>query len=167
MPQPRRRAGFPQKTKLRRLITEVSLADDLQCNQTSQIDVERLVSDAHCTATQLNRFPIFALDQLIVLKSFRCLLRCRIDRFLQRRLAGSNPASKTLAQHAYRTEFHRFRELVAADRAGALGLRAHGPNRPSAAMRAESNTTLPRAVRNRPAAAAANDGPASIASPFI
>ena len=50
--------------------------------------------------------------------------------------------SKTLAEHAYRTEFHRSRKLVAAGRTGALGLRAHGPNRPSVAIRADSNTTL-------------------------
>ena len=28
----------------------------------SQIDIERFVSDAHRTATQLDRFPVFALD---------------------------------------------------------------------------------------------------------
>src|ERR1700675_3192519 len=67
-----------------------------------------------------------------MLKSLRRLFRRRLDRFLERRLAGFNPASKTLAKHAYRTEFHCSRKLVAAARAGALGLRFHGPKRPSA-----------------------------------
>jgi hypothetical protein len=52
---------------------------------------------------------------------------CRVDSILEnRRLAGLNHASKTLAEHADRTEFHRSRKLVAAGWAGALGLRAHG-----------------------------------------
>jgi hypothetical protein len=68
----------------------------------------------------------------------------------------SNPVSKSLAKHAYRTEFDRSRKLVAAARAGALGLHAHGPNRPSAAICVESNTTLHRVVRKRPAQPLAN-----------
>src|SRR5271165_3153980 len=52
---------------------------------------------------------------------------CRLDRILgSRRLAGRSGAGKTLAEHAYRTEFHCSRELVTAGRTGALGLRAHG-----------------------------------------
>src|SRR5271157_1899406 len=101
-----------------------------------QIDVERLVGDSHRTPTQLNRFPVFTRHQFIMLES----LRCRRDRILgSRRLAGLNPARKSLAEHAYRTEFHCSRKLVTAAWAGALALRAHGPNRPSAATRAESN----------------------------
>src|SRR5258707_12261353 len=67
-------------------------------------------------------------NQLIVLKSLHRLFRCcQLDRILgSRRLAGLGPASETLAKHAYRTEFHRSGKLVAATRAGALGLRAHG-----------------------------------------
>jgi hypothetical protein len=86
-----------------------------------------------------------------VLKSFRRLVRCRSDRLLETRLAGLNPASKTLAEHAHRTEFHRSRKLIAAVRAGALGLCAHVPNRPSATTATETKTTLHRVVRNRPA----------------
>ena len=56
-----RRTGFAQKTKPRRFITEISFADDFQCHRASQIDVERFVSDPHRTATQLDRFPVFAL----------------------------------------------------------------------------------------------------------
>ena len=48
-----------------------------------QIDVERLVSDAHRTATQLDRFPVFARHQFIVLKSLRRLFRCRLDCILE------------------------------------------------------------------------------------
>ena len=135
MTNARRRARFAQKTKPRRFVTEISFADDFQCHGAVQIDVERFVSDPHRTATQLDRFPVFARHQFIVLKSLRCLFRCRLDRILgSRRLAGLNPASESLAKHADRTEFHCSRKLVTATRAGALGLRAHGPNRPSAAI---------------------------------
>jgi hypothetical protein len=90
-----------------------------------------------------------------VLKSLHRLFRCwRLDRiFGSRRLAGLNPVSESLAEHAYRTEFHRSRKLVTATRAGALKLRAHGPNRPSTAICAESNTTLHGVMRKRPARA--------------
>src|SRR6266446_8516562 len=129
MPQPRSRTGFTQKAKPRRFITEISLADDFQCHGAVQIDVERLVSDPHRTATQLERFPIFARHQLVVLKSLHPLFWCRLERVLSRRLAGLNPASKTLAKHADRTKFHRSRKFITATRAGAF--RAHGPNRSS------------------------------------
>ena len=84
MTHARRRAGFAQKTKPRRFITEISFADDFQCHGAVQIDVERLVSDPHRTATQLDRFPVFALHQLIMLKSLRCLFRCRLDVYPRR-----------------------------------------------------------------------------------
>ena len=43
------------------------------------------------------------------------LFPCRLDRFLERRLPGFNPVSKSLAKHADRTEFHRtaFHQLLA------------------------------------------------------
>jgi hypothetical protein len=69
-----------------------------------------------------------------VLESLRWLLPYRLGRFLERGLAGFNPTGKTLAKQADRTEFHRSRKLIAADRTGALGLRAHDPNRRSAAI---------------------------------
>src|SRR5271165_1939407 len=131
MPQFRCRTGFAQKTKSSRFVTEIFFADDLQCHRALQIDIERFVSDSHCTATQLDWIPVTAPQQFIVLKSLRRLFRCRLERILRRRLAGLNPVSKSLAKHADRTEFHRSRKLIAASRAGALGLRAHGPNRPS------------------------------------
>src|SRR5215468_8341043 len=90
-----------------------------------------------------------------MLKSFWWLVRCRPDRLLQRRLAGLNPTGKTLAKHADRTEFYRSRKFVAATRAGALGLRAHGPKRPSSGILADGNT-LHGEVRNRPARPLAN-----------
>src|SRR5580704_56647 len=151
MSQPRSCACFTQKTKSRCFITHVLLADDLQCYGTAQIDVERLVSDAHRTATQLDWLPVFALDQLIVLKSLQRLFQCRLHSILETRPARRNPIGKSLAQQADRTEFHCSRKLVTAARAGALGLRFHGPKRPSAATRAESHTTRHRVVRNRPA----------------
>ena len=92
---------------------KISFADDFQCHRASQIDVDRLVSDAHGTATKLDRFPVLASHQLVVLKSLRWLVWCcRLGRSLERRLAGFNPASKTLAKHADRTEFHRSRVLI-------------------------------------------------------
>ena len=44
---------------------------------------------------------------------------------------------KSLAKHADRAEFHCSGKLITAARAGALWLRVHGPNRPSAAIWAE------------------------------
>ena len=82
MTNARRRAGFAQKTKPRRLITEISFADDFQCHRAVQIDVERFVSDPHRTATQLDRFPVFARHQFIMLKSLHRLFRCRLERVL-------------------------------------------------------------------------------------
>jgi hypothetical protein len=57
-------AGFTHKAKPRRFITKISLADNFQCHGTTQIDVERFVSDAHCSSTQLERFAIFARHKL-------------------------------------------------------------------------------------------------------
>ena len=63
-----RRTRFAQETKPSRFVTEISFADDFQCHGAPQIDIERFVSDPHRTATQLDRFPVFVLDKLIVLK---------------------------------------------------------------------------------------------------
>ena len=87
----RRRAGFAQKTKPRRFITEISLADDFQCHRAAQIDVERLVSDAHRTATQLDRFPVFARHQLVVLKSLRWLFGLRLDCIRRQKTRRTQP----------------------------------------------------------------------------
>src|SRR6516162_6304280 len=100
MPNTGRRTRFAQKTKPGRFITEVSLADDLQRHGASETNVERLVSDPHRTATQLDRFPAFARYQLVVLKSFWWPVRCRLDRLLERILARLNAAGKALAEHA-------------------------------------------------------------------
>src|ERR1700747_3657294 len=96
----RRRPGFAEKTKPCRFITEISFTDDLQSHRAVQINVEGLVSDAHCTATQLE-----------VVKSVRWPLRHRLECIPRRRLTGLNPASETLAKHAYWAEFHCFRKL--------------------------------------------------------
>ena len=92
----------------------------------------------------------------LLLKSLWWLVRCRLDRLLERRLARLNPATKTLAEHTNRTEFHRSRKLVTAARAGALDVCAHSPSRPSAASSTESKTGLHREARNRPARPLAN-----------
>src|ERR1700757_2576293 len=116
MAQSRRRAGLAQKTKARRFITEISLADDLQGHWTVQIDVKRLVRNPHRTTTQLDRFPIFPRHQFVMLKSLHLLNgSSRLDCTLGcRRLAGHNLGSKTRAKHADGTEFHRSRKLVTA-----------------------------------------------------
>src|SRR5262249_2953043 len=129
----RRRACFAQKTKPRRFVTEISLTDNFQCHRAVQIDVQRLVSDPHRTATQFDWFAVFTRHQLVVLKSLHRLFRCRrLDRVPgSKRPARLNPAAKTLAKHADRTEFHCSGELIATAWALASALRFHAPNRPS------------------------------------
>src|SRR5262249_44932809 len=102
--------GFAQKTKPRRFIAQVPFANNLQGHRVSQIDVERLVSDPHRSSTQLDRFPVFARHQFVVLKSSRWLNRV----LRNRRLAGNNSASETLAEHADWAEFDCPRNLVTA-----------------------------------------------------
>src|ERR1700756_1597063 len=138
----RRRPGFAEKTKPCRFITEIAFTDDFQSHWAVQIDVECLVSDPHRAATQLERFPVFTRHQLVVLKSFRCLVRCRLECIPRRRLAGLNPANQSHAKHAHRTELHGSRKLIAAARAGSLGLRTHGPNRPPVAISASQNAWI-------------------------
>jgi hypothetical protein len=151
MPQPRSCAGFTQKAEPRRFITDVPLTDDLQCHGATQIDIERLVSDPHCAATQFDRFPVFAHHQLVVVKSLRWLFRRRLDSLLERRRTGLRRTRESPAKHAHRAELHCSRELIAAARAGTLGIRAHVPSRS-----AESNAMLVRVARNRPARSLAN-----------
>src|SRR4029077_12567320 len=99
-----RRPGFAEKTKPCRFITEIAFTDDFQSHWAVQIDVERLVRDPHRAATQLERFPVFTRHQSLVLKSLLCLPRCRLECIPRRRLAGPNPAGKSHAKHAHRTE---------------------------------------------------------------
>ena len=66
-----RRARLTQKMKPRRLVSEISFANDLQGHGASQIDVECFVSDTHRAAPQLDRFPVFAVHQLIMLQASR------------------------------------------------------------------------------------------------
>ena len=73
-------ACFTQKAKPCRFVVEISCADDLQRHRTVKVHVERFVRDTHRTATQLDRFPIFAGHHLVVLKSLRRPFRCRVDR---------------------------------------------------------------------------------------
>ena len=83
--------GFTQKTKASRFITQISLADEFQCHRAVQIDVERLVSDPHRAATQLDWFPVFARHQLVVVKSLRWLVGYRLEGIPKRRLPGLSP----------------------------------------------------------------------------
>src|SRR5215467_6381834 len=136
MPNTGRRPRLAQKTKPRRFVTEILFADDLQRHGAAEIDVERLISDPHCASTQLDRFPVFARDQLVVLKSLQRLFWCRLECILRQRLGRLSPTGKTLAKQAYRTEFHCSRKLVTATQAGAWGLRFHGSDRSSEAIKA-------------------------------
>jgi hypothetical protein len=81
-------ARFAQKTKPRRLIAHIFFADDFQRHGAVQIDVHRLVSHAHRTATQLNRSSVFARHQFIMLKSVRRVSRRRLNRIRRKRLAA-------------------------------------------------------------------------------
>src|SRR5271166_234135 len=146
MPHTRRRAGFAQKTKSRRLITEISLADDFQCHGAVQIDVDCFVSDPHCTATQLDRCPVCTLHQFVMLKTLRRVLRRRLECILRQRIIGLNVSSESLAKHAHWTEFHCSSELITTDRADASGLRFHGPNRPSDAIRASQRAWISSSI---------------------
>ena len=142
MPQPRCRPGFAQKPQASRFITETLFTDDLQRHRALEIDVERFVSNPHRPATQLERLAVFVRHQLVVLKSFRCPIRCWSDPLLERRLAGLNTISQTLAEHAHRTEFHCSRKLIAAAWADASGLRFHGSDRPSQAIKASQRAWI-------------------------
>src|SRR5208283_1697453 len=128
MPQLCCRSCFPQKTKPRRLVADIFFTDQLQSNRKPQVDIEGFIGYTHCTATQLDRFSIFARHDLVVLKSSRWMVRFQADRFLERRLAGFFFPTETLAQCAHRTEFHGSRKLVAATRTNAFGFRTHGSN---------------------------------------
>jgi hypothetical protein len=139
--------GFAQKTEPRRFITKVPLADDLQSHGAAQIDVESLVCDAHCTPTQFDRFPVFAHHQLVVVIPLGWLAQYWFECIRSRRLTGLNATAKTLAEHAYRAEFHRSRHFITAARADAFGLSAHIPSRLSAAASGVNNTTVLRLAR--------------------
>src|SRR6267143_7057453 len=143
-----RRARLAQKAKPSRFITEISLADDFQCHRAVQIDIDGFVSHSHGAAAKLDRFPILTRHQLIVLKPLHGLFHCcRLDRiFGGRRLAGLKPVSKGLAEHAYRTEFHRSRKLTAAVRADMLCLRAHGASRPPDATSASQRAWISSSI---------------------
>src|SRR6516225_6115038 len=149
MPQPRRRPGFAHKAEPRRFIAEISLPDDFQCDRAAQINVEGLVCDAHRTATQFDRSPVLARHQLVVVKSPPWLVRCRLDRLLERRLAGLRRARESPAKHTHRTEFHCPGEFIAAARAGALGLRFHESDRPSKAIKASQRAWISSSVWSR------------------
>ena len=119
MTDARRRTRFPQETKPRRFVTEIFFADDFKCHGASQIDVKRLVSDTHRTATQLDRFSIFVQHQFIMLESMRYARGFYLSVVWFSRLVGLDSAIQSLAKHAHRTEFHCSRKLITATRADA------------------------------------------------
>src|SRR6266481_2628215 len=81
------RARLAHKTKSHRLVSEIPFVDDLQCHRTAQIDVKRFIRDAHRAATQLDRTPVFALQQFIILETLCSWFQCGLDCILQRRCA--------------------------------------------------------------------------------
>jgi hypothetical protein len=81
-------------------------------NQVIQIDVFKPV--------------IGAQPHDVMLESLQCLFWCRLECISRRRLAGLSPISKSLTEHAHRTEFHRSRKLVA-ERAGSMSVGARDP----------------------------------------
>src|SRR5262249_51018847 len=66
---------------------------------------------------------------------------------LPRFAAADTKPESTLAEHADRTEFHCSREFIAAAGAGALWLCAHGPNRPSEAIKASQRAWISSSVK--------------------
>jgi hypothetical protein len=142
----RRRAGFAQKTSPRQVVSEISLVDDFQCHSAVQIHVERLVRDAHCTATQLDRLSVFTRHQLVMLKSLHRLFECRLDRFSEvkgspdsfpsaRALRSMQTGQNSIAPESSLPQLGQVRWGCVF-----IGLTA------SAAIRAESKTMLHRMV---------------------
>src|SRR5215831_14010644 len=84
----------------------------------------------------------------VILEALQSLYWCRLGCFLERRLAGLSPASKTLAKHADWTECHCSRKLVTATRAGAFGLRFHGSDRPSGAIKVSQRAWISSSARS-------------------
>src|SRR5262249_31194446 len=60
--------GLAQKPTADRFVADISFADHLKGYGTSEIDIERFVSDAHGATSQLDRSTLFIQHQLIVLK---------------------------------------------------------------------------------------------------
>src|SRR6516165_7165387 len=58
-----------QETKLDRYVAQIAIANDLQSHRTPEIDIERLVGDAHGATTQLDRSTIVVQDHFIVLEA--------------------------------------------------------------------------------------------------
>ena len=127
MAKTRRRARFAQETKLSRFVTEVSFADDFQCHRGAQIDIHRLVSDAHCTATQLDRFPLFVKNQFVMLESVG-YARCYLSFALVPDAVSSDWVSlfDGTAKHAHGTEFRCPGKLITATGADA-SVPGYGP----------------------------------------
>src|SRR5208283_3916079 len=84
--------------------------------------------------------------QFVMLKTLRRVLRRRLECILRQRIIGLNVSSESLAKHAHWTEFHCSSELITTDRADASGLRFHGPNRPSDAIRASQRAWISSSI---------------------
>ena len=91
-----------------------------------QVDIERLIGDAHRAATQLDWFPVLRRQQLVMLKARRPAVRRSLKRLLRRRLAGVGLlAGQHIADKADGTEVQSARKRLAAARADGLTLGAH------------------------------------------
>jgi hypothetical protein len=67
------RARLSQETKPCRFVPKAFLIDDLQCHETMQVHVERLVGYAHCAAAQFHGPPIAVRNQFIVRQAGGCI----------------------------------------------------------------------------------------------
>ena len=109
-----RRSRFSQETKPRGFIAEEFLTDDFQCHGAPQVDIERLVCDAHRTATQLDPFPVLILNNLIMRKP----LRPRLERWLTKGLVakhkGEVTAEVTLAQKPSEAHLAAIKDVLTA-----------------------------------------------------
>src|SRR6516165_6068043 len=86
MTEASRRARLAHKTKSHRFVSEIPFVNDLQSHRTAQIDVKRFIRDAHSAATQLDRIPVFAFDQFIIVETLCSWFRW-LNCILQRRRA--------------------------------------------------------------------------------
>jgi hypothetical protein len=64
-----RRSSFPDKTVPGGVVTDESSVNDLQGNWPLQMDVKGFVGDSHRAVSELDRYSIFVLENLVVLKA--------------------------------------------------------------------------------------------------
>ena len=111
-----------------------------------QIDIERLVSDPHRTATQLDRSTVFGLEEFVMLKAQRHRFSRRRERRLARRRVRCRPRSERSAKHAKRAVFQPGGKLPATARTDASTFAIHGCSHPSAATSAAQSARISSSI---------------------